>query len=304
MRGEETVGVYCAHQGDESENVGARMRKTACFVVLLYVLMASSAWSQEMARRLTNQDIIDMVGLGLSDDVIIAKIRSVSGADGLKFDTTVDGLKALKAAKVSDAVIKVMINPAPPVSVVAPATPVSVDPNLPPPEVGVYWKDGATFVLIQGQAISQAKVGGRAGSFFSYGMRGQHWDAYLNGPTSNNRVKERRPVFYLYVPEGTSAADYALIRLEKKSDRREFQIGTFGGVSGGKSGVKKDKEIPFKSEHVGVRTYKITLDGDLKPGEYAFFMGTGQQDMMAGRNVSASSGGSTAGRIYDFSIPE
>jgi hypothetical protein len=257
-----------------------------------------------MARRLTNQDIIDMVNLGLSDGVIIAKIRSVSGADGLKFDTSVGGLKALKAAKVSDGVIKVMINPAPPVSVVATATPVSVDPNLPPPEVGVYWKDGATFVLIQGQAISQAKVGGRAGSFLTSGIRGQHWDAYLNGPTSNNHVREHRPVFYFYVPEGGSAADYALIKLEKKGDRREFQIGSFGGVTGGKSGVKKDKEILFRSEHVGVRTYKIALDNDLQPGEYAFFMGTGQQGMMASRDVSASSGGSAAGRIYDFNVLE
>ena len=90
------------------------MRKPRCFIVLLCLFLASSAWGQEMAKRLTNQDIIAMVAAGLSDDVIIAKIRSVSGADGLKFDTSVDGLKALKAAKVSEAVIKVMINPAPP----------------------------------------------------------------------------------------------------------------------------------------------------------------------------------------------
>ena len=90
------------------------MRNPRCSIALLCLLLASSAWGQEMAKRLANQDIITMVGLGLSDDVIIAKIRSVSGADGLKFDTSVDGLKALKAAKVSDAVIKVMINPAPP----------------------------------------------------------------------------------------------------------------------------------------------------------------------------------------------
>ena len=90
------------------------MRNPRCSIALLGFLLASSAWGQEMAKRLTNQDIITMVSMGLSDDVIIAKIRSVSGADGLKFDTSVDGLKALKAAKVSDAVIKVRINPAPP----------------------------------------------------------------------------------------------------------------------------------------------------------------------------------------------
>jgi hypothetical protein len=281
------------------------MRRLRYFATLLCVLLVSSAWSQELAKRLTNQNIIDMVSLGLSDDVIIAKIRSVSEADGLKFDTSVDGLKALKAANVSDAVIKVMINPAPPPApVIAAAAAISIDPNLPPPEVGVYWKNGATFILIQGQAISQAKAGGRAGSYFTYGIRGQHWDATLNGPTSNNHLKDRRPVFYFYVPDGTDASDYVLIKLEKKSDRREFQIGSFGGVSGGKSGVKKDKEIIFKAEHVGIRIYKITLDSELKPGEYAFFMGTGAQANMSGGRVSSSSGGSAAGRVYDFSIAE
>jgi len=68
--------------------------------------------------------------------------------------------------------------------------------------------------------------------------------------------------------------------------------------------VKKDKEINFNSEHVGIRIYKITLDGDFKPGEYAFFMGTGTQSNMSAGRVSSSSGGSAAGRVYDFSIPE
>ena len=73
-------------------------------------------------------------------------------------------------------------------TVVTAATAVTLDPNLPPPEVGVYWKDGATFVFIQGQAISSAKAGGRAGAYFTDGIRSQHWDATLNGPTSNNRI--------------------------------------------------------------------------------------------------------------------
>src|ERR1700690_3088762 len=84
--------------------------------------LGSSALAQDAAKRLTNQDVIDMAALGLSDDLIIAKIRSLSGADAMKFDTTIDGLKALKAANVSDAVIKVMINPAPPPAPIVAAT--------------------------------------------------------------------------------------------------------------------------------------------------------------------------------------
>jgi len=246
-----------------------------------------------------------MTNLGLSDDVIIAKIRSATGADASKFDTSVDGLKALKAANVSDAVIKVMINPAPPPApLVTAAAPMTLDPNFPPPEVGVYWKDGPTFVFIEGAAIARTKAGGRAASFATEGIRGQHWDAILEGPTSKNHVKDRRPIFYLYVPDGASAADYALIKLQKKGDRREFQVGSFGGIGGGKSGVKRDKEVSCSSEHVGIRMYKITLNEDLKPGEYAFFMGTGAQSNMSSGRVSSSSGGSASGRVYDFNIPE
>ena len=275
-------------------------------LALLISLFIPRASAQEVAKRFTNQDVIDLTALGMSDDVIIAKIRSESSAGALKFDTSTDGLKALKAAKVSDEVIKVMLNPnPPPATVVVAATPISNDPNFPPPEVGVYWKDGANFVLLQGKALSQVKAGGRAGSFFTDGMRSEHWDATVAGPTSQNRVKDRLPVFYFYVPDGDTAADYVLLKLEKKSDHREFQVGNFGGITGGKSGVKKDKQIEFKAEHVGIRIYKVTLNADLKAGEYGFFLGTGNQSNMSGGNLgSARSGGSAGGRIYDFAIPE
>ncbi|MBB5318448.1 hypothetical protein [Tunturibacter empetritectus] len=280
-------------------------RRTFLFAALFLPILPAT-WSQQLGKRITNKDVIDMVGLGLSDDIIITKIRSAAAGGTLQFDTSVDSLKELKAAKVSDEVIKVMINPAPPAApVVVAATPISNDPGLPPPEVGVYWKNSNAFVLIEGQAISQAKVGGKAGSMFTYGMRNEHWDAYLNGPQSKNVINDRQPVFYLYVPDGASASDFILIILEKKGNRREFQIGSFGGITGGKSGVKRDKEVAFTAEHAGIRTYKIKLDAAMKPGEYAFFMGTGQQATMAGGSTGgARSGGAAAGRIYDFRIPE
>ena len=282
------------------------MKRRIAQFVALFLLFASTSWSQELAKRLTNKDVIEMTTLGLSDDIIIAKIHSASAGDNLKFDTSVAALRELKSANVTDPVIKVMINPIPPQApIVMAATAVSNDPSLPPPEVGVYWKNGNAFVLIEGQAISQAKVGGKAGSMFTYGMRNEHWDAYLNGPQSKNIIHERQPVFYLYVPDGASASDFVLIILEKKGDRREFQIGSFGGLTGGKSGVKRDKEVAFTAEHAGIRTYKIKLDAAMKPGEYAFFMGTGQSSTMAGGSTGgARSGGAAAGRVYDFRIPE
>jgi S1-C subfamily serine protease len=71
---------------------------------LLFTIESSPA----QTKALSNDDVIQMVGLGLSDDVIVEKIRSATSTN---FDTSVDGLKALRAAKVSDLILKAMINP-------------------------------------------------------------------------------------------------------------------------------------------------------------------------------------------------
>ncbi len=81
-----------------------------------FLVSTTSSQTQDTAnshRRFSNQDVIEMVKLGLSDDVIIAKIRTASaaGADTFSIDTSVEALKTLKESNVSDAVIKVMIGP-------------------------------------------------------------------------------------------------------------------------------------------------------------------------------------------------
>ena len=282
------------------------LRVWSALLLVPLLVPASAQDSTSVHKRFTNDEVISLVQMALSEDVIVAKIRAVNAADpgSLRFDTSVQGLQALKAANVPDEVIRAMINPtATQTSVIALAAPMTLDPNLPPPEVGVYWKDASRFVLIEGQMLSNAKVGGKAGSMFSYGFRGMHWDATLNGPTSNHIVRDHRPVFYLYVPDGSSSSDYVLLKLNKKGNRREFQVGTMAGkFGGGKAGLKTDKEIPFEAEHIGIRTYKVTLRQDLNPGEFAFFMATGQQ--LNGTDKRSGTGGAANGRIYDFSLPE
>src|ERR1700742_4971990 len=126
---------------------------TVRFIGLVSVVclaLACAAFGQDsgaIKKRFTNDDVISMAQLGLTDDVIIAKIRAMSAAgDAISFDTGVEGLKKLKAGGVTDSVIKAMINPsAPGPMVVAGSTTAVADPNLPPPEIGVYWKDRSNF---------------------------------------------------------------------------------------------------------------------------------------------------------------
>lgn len=275
-----------------------------CLVTAVLGLSAPAQESEPAHKRFTNDDVVSMVQMGLSEEVITSKIRAMNAEDpsSLRFDTSVQALQALKSASVPDGVMRVMINPAPAATLITQGTAMTVDPNLPPPEVGVYWRDESRFVMIDGQVLSNTKIGGKAGSMFTYGIRGLHWDATLSGPTSSHVVRDHRPVFYLYVPDGGSSSDYALLKLIKKGNRREFQVGGLGGkLGGGKAGLKSDKEIPFESAHVGIRTYKVTLSQDLKSGEYGFFMATGQQ---VNGTEGRGTGGAATGRIYDFSLPE
>ena len=137
----------------------------------LCLLVASPALGQQEAsfqKRFTNQDIIDMAKLGLSEDVIIAKIRAAtaSNPESVRLDTSIEALGSLKAANVPDSVIKVMINPTPPpAAVVAGANPMIMDPNLPPPEVGVYWKNGGKFILVEGRAVTTQRPAARLALF-------------------------------------------------------------------------------------------------------------------------------------------
>lgn len=71
---------------------------------LLTLLIATSALAGE---TFSNQDLITLTKAGLSADVIISKITTST----THFDTSVDALIALKAAKVDDRVIAAIITP-------------------------------------------------------------------------------------------------------------------------------------------------------------------------------------------------
>jgi hypothetical protein len=81
-------------------------RLLTSFSVVLLTLTAGM--SQVQPKALSNDDVIQMITLGLSDELIVEKIKSASSTS---FDTSIDALKALKAAKVSDTVLRAMINP-------------------------------------------------------------------------------------------------------------------------------------------------------------------------------------------------
>jgi PAN domain. len=85
-----------------------------CAALLTIVLLAAPAIGQRTIPQggvkkevLTNAEIIELTKLGLSDITIIEKIRQSER----QFNTSMEGLRQLKAAQVNDIVIREMINP-------------------------------------------------------------------------------------------------------------------------------------------------------------------------------------------------
>jgi hypothetical protein len=255
-------------------------------LTLVCVLSASLCVGQQLSKKMSNQDVIDMVSLGLSDDVVIDKIHGASGTD---FDTSLDGLKALKAAKVSDGVIRAMINPHPApatstAAVVAPAA----SPAGVPDEVGVYILMKGVLTEMEPEVVGW-QTGGVMKSIATQGLTKGHTNGKVMKPKSS--IQAVNPFeFIIKAPEGTSATEYQLLKLDEKGNRREFRAST-GGIIHASGGAEKNA-LEFTPEKIAPRTWRIKL-ADLKKGEYGFL-----PPGVSSQSISSS------GKIYTFGVME
>ena len=157
------------------------MKKT--LVVLLLVLMISPlGFADDQNAPLTKEQVIQMVKAGLTDDVIVARIKAQSGPINL----STDDLVALKSAGVSDAVIRALLAPGPKSNAAAssraPASaPAVADPNDPaaPHDPGIYLMatvhdGGRKMILLERAGSGREKTGKCLGTrFFLWDIQGQ-----------------------------------------------------------------------------------------------------------------------------------
>jgi hypothetical protein len=237
---------------------------------------------------MNNEDVMKMVKAGLSEDVIITAINASPGL----YDTTADGLVALKSAGAGDKVVSAVIVKASGVTV-SPAPAVGAASKLPAgiDEVGVYFKDksGAWFALMP--EVVNFKSGGAMKKFVTNGIVKGDINGHIQG--KHAKANMTFPVtLAVYVPEGTAITEYQLLRLRVNSDSREFRSIT-GGVIHESGGAKRDS-VEFKPEKIAPRVYKITLEPELQRGEYGLLP----------PGATSSSNMASGGKIYSVSIGE
>jgi hypothetical protein len=248
-------------------------------LVALTLLAATSLTAQEV---LTNDSLIALKKAGMSDSIIISKIRSSQ----TKFDTSTNGLIGLKKAGFSDQVIEAVVN----AGSAAPAAPATAAPAAPAPAAAPAAAREGIVHLLAGKSVEM--VPANASLEFSSGFFDSKSELVLRGRKAQYRIADKKPVFY----STWSPNDAPLVRLKPGSDHddRNLKIssGSYAPFGGGsvKYGVRSEDKVDMEAADKDSRgLYKLIPKEPLKPGEYGFVLTYG---MAAG----------ASGRVYDFGV--
>jgi hypothetical protein len=261
----------------------------ACLVLLIGTVA--------LAETLSNDSVIQMHKLGLGDSVVVEKIK----ASTCQFDTSLDALKSLKDAGLSDEVIQAMVAASTTVkSNVTSGN--SNDPKVPHTSgIWLYQEiDGKPkMTQLNPSRVEELTTGSGWGMAWGGSMKTR---AILANPHAGMQLKETQPVFYFYFAKteqslgsmdesATSPDDFALGMMEAHTvhdqpvRRIEISKASMGGY---RTGLNKKDVRTFTTEKIGDGVFKVTPTA-LKSGEYVFVQ------LMGARVVSAI-------KMFDFGI--
>lgn len=257
------------------------------------VLMAAALCAQQHEPlrtpvTLTLEDVLKLAHAGVSEDIIVARIKRFNKP----FDLNPDEILELKKAGVTDTVVKFLLDPTPPyVPPPPPPPPAEVKPAPPPPpppkdplslkvppEPGIYWfaksaPGHEVFEPLEMKPVVPLKRGGKMGSVLTGGLVKGHTVGLLAGPKAKTRVPAGAFVFYARFGAKGSADDLVLVRLAKSSVHREIDF----GPKPDKPVFPPDAVCQLEATEAGPGIYRLNAPG-LKPGEYLFFiLGSGDE---------------------------
>jgi len=256
----------------------------APFIVALLVASLLTGWSTAVHAQetLTNQSIVDMAKAGLSERVIIAKIRN----SPTSFDTQTDALIALKKNGNSEKIIEAMMSPsaaaaAPPASAAPSSVALAPAPAVAPapPRPTVYQVVGGKEVELLASSTDVERTNARYS---------RSTEVVIQGNKAKVRTAERQPVFVLT----TAPSEMPLVKLDPGKNDRNLKVGSGSRVPYGGStstrGIRGEDMIAVDAERDSRGFYRVKPRTPLAPGEYGFV---------------ATRGGSPMGSsIYDFGV--
>jgi len=263
------------------------MRSLVLLVALAASLLAAPSTALFAQETLSNQSVVEMVKAGLSERVIIAKIRT----SPTSFDTSTDALIALKKNGVPEKVIEAIMSPTGPAPAAAagasPAAPAGSVAMAPPPGAGHAPARPTVYQIVAGKEVELMASGGEVQRNRTPYSRST--ELVLAGNKSKFRIAERQPVFVVTSEPG----EMPLVRLDPGKSDRNLKIGSGSRVpyagSTSTRGLRSEDLIEVSTERDSRGFYRIRPRAPLAPGEYGF--------------VSTRGGSPNAGTtIYDFGV--
>jgi hypothetical protein len=281
----------------------------------LALCLGTAAAAQDV---LTNDMVVALVGAGLGEQTIVAKIKASANS----FDVSGDKLIALKRQGLSDAVIAAMIDASSKAQVSSAAAMNSESPDPRTPHAsGIYmladWEQPARMVRMDATTSNQTKTGGFLGYALTAGIAKIKINTVLPGAHARVTTALLRPKFYFYFDQATSSLsngapggfwvqgagaavtspnEFSMVRFDVKKDRREAAIGQFS-IVGAKAGVQDKQRVAMRYTDIRPGVFEVTPQADLAPGEYGFVYSS-----TTGGGVGMYGGGATLSRVFDFSI--
>jgi hypothetical protein len=159
-----------------------------------------------------------------------------------------------------------------------------------PAEQGMYVEESGQLRKIIGQIAEFKRSGSLFVSDLTLHIKAEKQNIQLLGANAQT-VVSAQPVFY-FVPAkqeqsvGINAGDLILIRLEEKTNRRQFEIAARGAWRRS-SGITLTHQIQLLRDEVEPDVYKVLPAAELTKGEYALFLDRGEN---------------LAPYVYDFSV--
>ncbi|HEV7667683.1 MAG TPA: hypothetical protein VGS22_04100 [Thermoanaerobaculia bacterium] len=242
------------------------MQFLACHLCFLLLVGTGSPLWAAPEPPLTNSDIINLCKAGLSDDIIIAKIRQTSVVN---FQLDTDSILALSKQGVSNQVVKAMLD-----KVTPPSQPNSMPPSFIPG--GFKQNRGVSLSAKEGELALTLRYGDITATGFSFVQI-----RYLNISGLRSPVRTADPGASLLVHsdiDPSTSDQFQLVRLEIDSDDkiRSMKLGKGSAFRGGMRdylAADKDIVLAFTTEPAGPDTFRIKPSTPFTPGEYGVLTG-------------------------------
>ena len=216
-----------------------------------------------------DDDLVTLVRAGISDDIILAKIRSLPTD---KLDASAEAIVALKEAGASEEVLKALVE-------ASSRSGMAASSPLPPSSPGLGGFDRATLITKTGnQTLWADEVVRKARP--SRVIKGTFGGASLGwiieGTRASIRISDRRPQIVLpsgLIPGGDNKAIVRL-NVESRKNRRVLYYGAgMGGLSFSRKSLRERKfVVPSETSRTSAGVV-LTPTEDLPDGEYALLAG-------------------------------